>query len=303
MSASLAALTGSLMARTPAPGTEGLALGKAAPEAFGDHPGRTVTVQQVIDALQADVPGAPFADTVDTIKCGDPSTPVRGIVTTMFPTDEIIQKAIDLGANFIIPHEPTFFSGGDNVQWLADDPVYKYKRGLLEKNGIVIWRFHDGLHAHQPDGVRMGVIQAVGWEPYFSAGDPSLINLPSAASLADLIALFKKSLGIEHVKYIGDLAQPCSRIVVCPGAYNGRTQMNLIQQYRPELFICGEIREWETNQYVLDARYSGQKISLLILGHSLSEEPGLEWLRTQLKIKFPEVPVTHLPSGDPFQWE
>ena len=64
-------------------------------------PGGALTVQQVINALLADIPGAPFPNTVDTIKTGDPNTPVKGIVTTMFATNEIIGKTISLGANFI----------------------------------------------------------------------------------------------------------------------------------------------------------------------------------------------------------
>ncbi|HXB93919.1 MAG TPA: Nif3-like dinuclear metal center hexameric protein [Puia sp.] len=263
---------------------------------------RDVTVQQVIDALIADIPGAPFQDTVDTIKSGDPSALVKGIVTTMFPTDALVRQTIDLGANFIIAHEPTFYSGGDSRDWLADDPIYHYKLDFLNQHGIVIWRFHDGIHAHKPDGIRMGVMQAVGWDQYYTPDNPELVSLPSAATLGELIQLFKKNLGIEHVRYIGDLSQSCGRVVLSPGAYNGRIQMNLLQKYEPELFICGEIREWETNQYILDARYQGKKMALLILGHSLSEEPGMQWLSSVLKQKFPEVPVTHLPSGDPFQW-
>jgi len=39
-------------------------------------PRATMTVQQVIDALLADIPGAPFPNTVDTIKAGDPGQAV-----------------------------------------------------------------------------------------------------------------------------------------------------------------------------------------------------------------------------------
>src|SRR5437868_5610173 len=66
----------------------------------------SLTVQQVIDLILKSIPGAPFKQTVDTIKAGDPSQKVTGIVTTMFATDEVIEKAAKLGANFIIAHEP-----------------------------------------------------------------------------------------------------------------------------------------------------------------------------------------------------
>jgi putative NIF3 family GTP cyclohydrolase 1 type 2 len=258
------------------------------------------TIQDVINALLADIPGAPFPNTVDTIKSGDPRQPVKGIVTTMFPTDAIIEKTIGLGANFIIAHEPTFYNHTDETNWLGDDPVLQFKKNLLDKHGIVIWRFHDGIHAHNPDGIRMGVLQALGWDSYYDPSAPPLTTLPAPLPLAGLITLLKKNLAIEQLKYIGDLGQPCSRIVLSPGAAGGRRQIGSIQQYQPDVFICGELNEWETSEYIRDARFQGKKIALVVLGHCVSEEPGLEWLVPVLKNKIPGVPVTHLPSGDAF---
>ena len=261
-----------------------------------------VTIQQVIDALLADIPGAPFPNTVDTVKSGDPKQPVKGIVTTMFATDAIIQKTISLGANFIIAHEPTFYNHADETDWLGNDPVFKFKKDLLEKHGIVVWRFHDGIHAHTPDGIRIGVLQALGWDSYYDPAAPPLTSLPSALPLAGLITLLKKNLAIDQLKYIGDLAQPCTRIVLSPGAAGGRKQIGWIEQYQPDVFICGELNEWETSEYIRDARYQGKKIALVVLGHAVSEEPGLEWLVPVLRKKIPGVQVTHLPSGDAFTW-
>lgn len=260
----------------------------------------TLTVQQVIDALLADIPGAPFPNTVDTIKTGNPNTPVKGIVTTMFATNEIIGKTIDLKANFIIAHEPTFYNHADETKWLSDDPVYKYKRDLLDSHGIVVWRFHDGIHAHKPDGVRMGVLQALGWDKYYNANDPFLIELPAPTPLGQVLTHCKKGLDIAKLKFIGDPTQDCVRIVLSPGAPGGQRQIANIQKYQPDCFITGELNEWETNEYVRDARIQGRKLSLIVLGHAVSEEPGMEWLVPVLKQKAPGIPVTHLPSGDPF---
>jgi putative NIF3 family GTP cyclohydrolase 1 type 2 len=265
-------------------------------------PAAQLTVQQVINALLADIPGTPFPNTVDTIKTGDPNTPVKGIVTTMFATNEIIGKTIGLGANFIIAHEPTFYNHADETTWLSADPVYQYKRSLLDKHGVVVWRFHDGIHAHKPDGVRMGVLQALGWEKHYNANDPFLIELPSATALSQLLTHCKKSLDIGKLKFIGDPTQTCKRIILAPGAPGGQRQITSIQKYQPDCFITGELNEWETSEYIRDARIQGKKISLIVLGHAVSEEPGLEWLVPVLKQKAPGIPVTHLPSGDPFSF-
>ena len=262
---------------------------------------KALTIQQVIDALLADIPGAPFPNTVDTIKAGDASLPVKGIVTTMFATNEVIGKTIGLGANFIIAHEPTFYNHADETGWLGDDPALKNKQSLLREHNIVVWRFHDGIHAHKPDGVRMGVLQALGWDKLYTPNEPPLITLPNPIPLDHLITQLKKDLHIEKLKYIGDLSQPCTKIVLSPGAAGGRGQIGLIQHFQPDCLICGELNEWETSEYVRDLRYS-KKISLVVLGHAVSEEPGMEWLVPVLKQKAPGIQVTHLPSGDAFSF-
>jgi hypothetical protein len=90
--------------------------------------------------------------------------------------------------------------------------------------------------------------------------------------------------------------------VLLPGAPGGRAEIGAIQQYQPDVLICGELNEWETSEYVRDARYLGGNIALIVLGHSVSEEPGMQWLVPVLQQKVPGVKVTHLVSGDAFAW-
>src|SRR6187401_1652568 len=51
-----------------------------------------LTVQQVIDMILKEIPGAPFPKTVDTLKSGDGKQIVTGIVSTMFATVEVIRR-------------------------------------------------------------------------------------------------------------------------------------------------------------------------------------------------------------------
>ena len=79
-------------------------------------------------------------------------------------------------------------------------------------------------------------------------------------------------------------------------------QIGLTEREKPVVLIVGELHEWETAEYIRDARQLGSKISLIILGHSVSEEPGMEWLVEWLQPKLPELKITHIASEDPFTW-
>lgn len=259
-----------------------------------------MTIQQVIDLILTTIPGAPFSETVDTIKSGDGQQEVKGIVTTMFATIEVIKKAASIGANFIIAHEPTFYNHRDETAWLENDQVFQFKNELLKKHNIVVWRFHDYWHTHRPDGVQMGVLTKLGWKNYFNSANPRLLVIPETP-LRSLIDHAKKSLGIRQVRFIGDPNQICRRVALSPGAAGGRSQIQLLQKEKPDVLIVGEVSEWETAEYIRDAQSMKLPMAFIVLGHAESEEPGMEWLVSWLQPKIPDIGITHVPSHYPFK--
>ena len=120
---------------------------------------KSYTVGEIIDITIKDIPGAPFAQTVDTLKSGNRDMVVTGIVTTMFATVDVIQQAIKAGANFIIAHEPTFYNHTDDKAKYSPNHIGKKKEELLAQNKIAVWRCHDYLHSFVPDSVEYQVIK------------------------------------------------------------------------------------------------------------------------------------------------
>ena len=188
----------------------------------------TYTVGDIMDLFIKEVPGGVLTNTVDTLKAGNRDIPVTGIVTTMFATIEVIRKAIDLGANFIIAHEPTFYNHTDDTSWLQNDDVYTYKANLLKQHNMAIWRNHDYIHSLVPDGVTMGVLEQLQWKKYAGRDVPNIITLPATTTLKDLIGHLKEKLSIEKVRYIGEPSQSCRRLLLMPGAAGGRRQIESI---------------------------------------------------------------------------
>ena len=254
------------------------------------------SIQQVIDRILATTPFQPGVDTVDTVKIGDASQPIRGIATTFLATCEVIEQAAASGANLLIAHEPLFYNHLDETDWLANDPVYAAKRALIEQHGIVIWRFHDFWHARRPDGIYVGVLRELGWQSDPDA--PFLCTLPPT-SLADLAAQLKQILGVGIVRMAGDADLMVRRVGLLVGAPGGRFHINVLGRDDVDTLVCGEIAEWETCEYVRDATRLGMKKGLIVVGHEPSEEAGLAYLAEWLRENVPGVPAEHIPSGNP----
>jgi hypothetical protein len=66
------------------------------------------------------------------------------------------------------------------------------------------------------------------------------------------------------------------------------------------VLLIGEVPEWETIEYVSDAVAQGRRKALILIGHIPSEQPGMtncaDWLKTFIK----DVPVSFVPTIEPF---
>ncbi|HEU5015190.1 MAG TPA: Nif3-like dinuclear metal center hexameric protein [Roseiflexaceae bacterium] len=259
------------------------------------------TIQNVIDCILDDIPNAPRHDTVDTIKTGDPAQAVTGVVTTFLATYAVIQRAVELGANLIISHEPTFYNHHDETEWLQHDPVYAAKRRLLDEHGIVVWRCHDSIHSRTPDGIITGVVQQLGWEQYADPEHVELCTLPPT-TLNELVATLKEKMQIQAVRVVGSDDMRCQRVALIVGSPGGRWHIHALSEIGVDVIVCGETNEWDTTEYIRDALRIGQQKAAIVIGHANSEEAGMRWLADWLRERSPKVPVTHVPAGDPFRF-
>jgi putative NIF3 family GTP cyclohydrolase 1 type 2 len=261
----------------------------------------STTIQDVVDTILKTVPGAPIAGTVDTFKSGDPSQPVKGIVTTFMATRQVIDKAVELGANLIITHEPTYFNHRDEIEWLKDDRVYTSKREVLDRNNIVVWRFHDHWHMHQPDGILTGFLKLAGAEAFVDPAHDWIVDI-EPTPLMELIDMAKVRLNMPTVRVVGPQDMLCRRVALILGSCPPEYQIGAYQHDRADVVVCGETSEWQVCEYVRDSVAAGMNRALIILGHEKSEEAGMEYLVKWLRPMLPGVPITHVPSGDPIRF-
>jgi len=73
----------------------------------------SLTAQQVVDRIRQHIGVEWTGDDVDTFKAGDPATVVTGVVTTSMATLDVLQKAVQAGANLNNTAAPTFYTRAD----------------------------------------------------------------------------------------------------------------------------------------------------------------------------------------------
>src|SRR5688500_14673958 len=182
----------------------------------GQPPG--LTARQLIERIQKNT-GVPWrAQTVDTIKAGSPDTVVAGIATTMVATLDLLKRAAAAQRNFIVVHEPTFYSGAEDefhARNNPDDPLVQQKRKFIEDNRLVVWRFHDHWHAQKPDGIIRGMGIALGWEKYQVPDNVRLYKLPET-TLRELARSIQDRLKIRATRVIGAPSTRVRSVAIIP---------------------------------------------------------------------------------------
>jgi len=258
------------------------------------------TAQQIIDHIKQQTGVRWRAETVDTIKAGDPETPVTGIATTMMATFDVLRRAAAEGKNLVITHEPTFFSHLDKTDLFEkeNDPVWADKLKFIREHKMVVWRFHDHWHMRRPDGIMFGVLRQLGWDRMYNA-ETRLAKLPET-TVERLAADVQRKLGAKVLRVVGPKDMKVTSVALLPGAGGFASHRRVLQRDDVEVLLIGEVPEWETIEYVSDAAAQGKHKALLLVGHIPSEQPGMEYCAEWLKTFITAVPVGFVPTIEPF---
>jgi putative NIF3 family GTP cyclohydrolase 1 type 2 len=258
-----------------------------------------MTGRQVVELIRKNV-GVPWNENSyrDTFKLGDPDSNVKGIATTVMVTLDMLKRASAAGLNMVIAHEDTFWNDRDETKDLIANPLYKLKTEYVLKNGITIWRIHDHMHAMHPDFTVVGSLRSVGIEGGENAVmRPRVYTIPET-TLGEFASQIKRLTGSRGFRCAGDPKAKVSRILLGPGYATPRMTADA------DVVIGGEQQEadgaFDDVEYVLDAASLGMPKGLIMLGHVVSEQPGMEDLAKWMRTFIHDVPIEFVPAAEPF---
>ena len=274
--------------------------------------GSAITAQEVIERIKKNIGVDWKPETVDTFKAGDPSTAVTGIVTTALASLDVLGSAVKAGANLVVTCEPTFFAkadtptppvrrgfgpGSTEPATPPADPVFSAKDDFIGKHNLVVWRFSDHWRLRTPDPFAQGLVNALGWSK-FAGGDPRHLSIQET-SLDALVMQVKKSLKSRGgIRIVGDPQLRLRKVALLPESTPIQASLEALPG--ADVIIAGEVREWESVEYVRDTAALGGKKALILVGRIVSENPGMQVCAQWLKTIVPEVATTWVPVGDPY---
>jgi Uncharacterized conserved protein len=273
-----------------------------------------MTISGIIKKLENAPTIAEGGHTKDNLEYGNPEQECTGIVTTCFPSVDVIRKAAAMGANFIVCHERPFYIKPTDTAWLREDAVFQAKKKLLDDANIVIWRYHDHIHGGSPlqgnlshtDMIFYGVMKVLGWEAYVT-GDPSrplTFRLPET-TVRKLARELIEKMHLNGIRVLGDIDATISTVFVCGHLFGTEADHEVIRQSAAgnyDVLLPLELVDYTLGEYIRDSAQLGMPKAILSMGHFNFEEPGMQYMVQWLPQLTGNIPVSYVASGDGFQY-
>lgn len=237
----------------------------------------------VKNALQTLVDFAPVDAKMDFdnvgLLVGSSTAEVNKILVALDITSEVIEEAIEIGAELIVSHHPILFS----TKSVTDATITGSKMMSLLRNGIAAICMHTNLDA-AAGGVSVALAEALGLqnlEPIEPAPCYGRIgHLEAPMQMRDFLALTKTVLKSNGLRYHNS-GQSIQRVAVVGGS--GGDYLHRAAEQGCDVLVTSDIKY----DVFLDAREMG--ISLIDADHFCTENVVVPKLRALLRLAHPTV--------------
>ncbi len=250
---------------------------------------RQPTTLDIRNHLLANCPEVDPKNTVDTVKIGDPTKPVKKAGVCWYPSIENIKAAHAAGCDLLICHEPTFWQHEAPEDHWRNKAPGKAKREFLEKTGMVILRVHDMWDRWPEIGIRDSWARFLGFgkPSYTRPGDPFRAIYPiepqTLRDFARSLAKKVKPLGDDSVQVMGDPDRIVSRPAIGVGCISPDAET--VEAGADVVIVCFDgASYWQARE-----RLHEMGAAVITMEHGTTEMPGIENLCKYLAGKFPQV--------------
>ena len=210
---------------------------------------------------------------------GRADTPVEKALLSLDVTEEVVDEAVERGAQLIVSHHPVIW---DEMKSLTDQKSGSEKLLRLLENGIAVISMHTNLDIAD-GGVNDVLLSLLGAEnegPFDDEGCGRKGRLQKALPLDAFLALCKEKLNTRGLRYY-DAGRPAEHIAVLGGAGGSA----LIEAWRAgcDTYVTADVKY----SVFLQARELG--INLIDGDHFCTENPVIGVLAKKLGDAFPET--------------
>lgn len=244
-------------------------------------------VNELTSWLEAQFP-AKVAEDWDNVGLltGDDENQVNHVFLALDLTEEVLEEAIEAGADMIVTHHPMIFSG---IKKINNHSFTGRKIISLVRHGISYYAMHTNydilgmadLSARYLELTDTKVLSVTGEKEGEPIGFGRVGNLPCEMTLKEYALLVKKNLKLSDVKVYGELGQMVKTAAVCTGS--GKSMIQDVLAAEADVYVTGDIDHHTGIDTV------AQGLAIIDAGHYGTEYIFMEDMKKRLEKAFPEL--------------
>ena len=215
---------------------------------------------------------------------GSPDAPVTSVLLGLDCTPELVDEAVECGADMIITHHPLIFSG---LKKISPDDMTGAAVIKAIKAGISIYAAHtsaDKVIAGVSGAMaaRLGLVNvSILDEDGDGTGLGVVGDLPEPLSAEEAVRVVKERFGLKAMRTSRPIEGSVSRVAMCGGS--GGSLIKAAKASGAQLYISGDISYHNF--------FTPEGFMIMDIGHYESEKDIVEILFSLLRKNFPTFAV------------
>ena len=215
---------------------------------------------------------------------GSQDAEVTSVLIGLDCTPELVDEAIECGADMIVTHHPLIFSGLKKIN--SEDPVGETVVKAI-RAGIAVYAAHtnadkviEGVSGAMAARLSLTDVEVLD-EDGEGTGLGAVGNLPEPMDASEVIAYVKERFGLKMMKTSRPLTEKINRVALCGGA--GGSLIGAALRSGAQLYISGDISYHNF--------FTPKGFMLMDIGHYESEKGIVDILFSLIKKNFPTFAV------------
>lgn len=221
---------------------------------------------------------------------------VKKIFVALDATDEVIEEAVQVGADMLVTHHPLIFSP---MKQITDEHFIGSRVVKLLQHDISYYAMHtnyDVIGMAELSGKTLGLQDMEVFEVTdveCNAGFGRIGSLETEMTLEECCELVKRKFALSNVKLFGDKKKVVKRAAVLPGS--GKDMIETAVSKKAEVYITGDIAHHDG----IDAVAQG--LAIIDAGHYGLEHIFIDDMVSYLEQNLDQILVEKAEIIHPFQ--
>ena len=220
---------------------------------------------------------------------GDPLSEIGSVLVSLDVTEQVVEEAIQLGANVIIAHHPIIFSG---LKSITGSSMVERTIILAIKNNISIYAIHTNLDKTLDQGVNTKIADKLNLVQKVALRDEGLLEdkpvglgivglLPRPMQVFEFLQYVKTQLHTNVIKYT-PFDHIIEKVAICGGS--GSFLLKDAIAAEAQAFITSDFKYHDYFE-------SDGRLMITDIGHFESEQFTIELLYEMISEKFSNFAV------------